>query len=647
MSPFLLGDCRLVFVVCRVLKKSQATPEPPQPRPSASFSDKRWSSAPPKPNTTLEISGPLLEDPPGYDDYVHNASAVPSSAAAPSKPIFKPSASKPSAVVPKLNPPASGAAAVPPVVIAGRERKSFHGSNPTAPPLSDVDGAPDGPALEAGRPSRMLNLNSLTAESTLKRQQKEKEAKKSEDRPSVSSPSSPTKGSRRVRHSQSLREPRANSQLEGGDKVVKRESFRGTEISSPILVSTTNRDSQMFADFELDESGVIARPIGKQNSVHGSNPSSDGVRDGCRSPVRRTQSDRPLSPKLQENAPDTDIEKPTTQQSQVFAPRPLPPEPEEDEPLYANEGLSDLDDLKAQISSAFEGFSLNMSPANNPPEAKPVTAPKPSLAGRSSQPASSTGRMASKPALSSTGAPAKPSQGSTTMAPKLSQNILNKATPLEKVLSNSMKAPFGSSDARTTLASRQAGRTSMGPSAESKITATSKPEATGNVLPAGASANTGSSAKQPFSSSVRVSDSTKKGPTDSRGTAATKAPSAHTVNSTMNKSTPGISSKGSVKTSTGDKGLNATSKIASNNNNNKFSAKGPSAGLTSKGLGSGVKGPSAAAPSKVRSAEGTTSSPAGRVLSSGTGLQRSGSGSNRPAVAPKPGTNKAVRSYNF
>ena len=40
-----------------------------------------------------------------------------------------------------------------------------------------------------------------------------------------------------------------------------RSSMHGTSISRPVLLSTTNRDSSVFADFQLDQSGVIARPV--------------------------------------------------------------------------------------------------------------------------------------------------------------------------------------------------------------------------------------------------------------------------------------------------------------------------------------------------------------------------------------------------
>ena len=218
--------------------------------------------------------------------------------------------------------------------------------------------------METSSQARLLPLSSVTAESTLKRQLREKEAKKREDRPSQSPPTSPTKGGRKVAQSQSVRESREKEQLGVGDKIVKRESFRGAEISNPILVSTTNRDSQVFADFELDQSGIVARPLSKQHSVHGSNPASEGAQDGCRSPIRRSQSDRPLSPKRLGGA--TDAVKKTTQQGHVFTPRPLPPEPVlETEPLYINEDLSDLGDLKARISSAFDEIKLELPATDN------------------------------------------------------------------------------------------------------------------------------------------------------------------------------------------------------------------------------------------------------------------------------------------
>jgi hypothetical protein len=81
---------------------------------------------------------------------------------------------------------------------------------------------------------------------TLKR--KDREGSSSRDRPSVSPPLSPTKAPRKpVQYSQSCRETRPkDALLPPGEKLVKRESFRGAEISSPVLVSTTNRDSQVI-----------------------------------------------------------------------------------------------------------------------------------------------------------------------------------------------------------------------------------------------------------------------------------------------------------------------------------------------------------------------------------------------------------------
>ncbi|KAL8618034.1 hypothetical protein ACOMHN_021754 [Nucella lapillus] len=495
------------------LKKNSSAPPPPQPWLSSSFSDKRWSSAPSKPSTTLEISGPLLEDPPNYDEYCEERAAVRSGT---SRPIFKPSANKASVIAPKQKPPisqhglsAAPVSAVPAVAIAGGEgRRNMVSPSPAA------DGAPTGvTAAETNKPSRLLLLNNFS-DSTLKRLQKRKEEVKTVDLPAQDAPTSPTKG---------------------GKEIVKRTSFRGTEISSPILVSTTNRDSQVFADLELDQAGVNARPVGRQHSIHGSHPVSEGVADGSRNPVRRNQSDRPVSSNRPTVISHTGKKTPSHPTSSL-ASRPLPPEPvDEDEPLYANEGLSNLDDLKAQISSAFEGFSFS------PPEdsdkstdfkpkdtvgSAPKTASKPVFNNvlnkdtrKTSTPpvSSTTKKISSKPEQPSNVGLIKPSSFSENTASKFAprsddvsskpQSFSGKSTALERVLNNPVKNPFALSSEMKPTPSLSSTVSSKGPDK-----ASSTP---GNPSTAGKPAGTGSSdglGRQPSTAADASSRPTVRGP---------------------------------------------------------------------------------------------------------------------------------------
>ncbi|KAK7109317.1 disintegrin and metalloproteinase domain-containing protein 12-like [Littorina saxatilis] len=740
-----------------VLKKSQSTPQPPKPRPSAGFAEKRWSAAPSKPNTSLEISGPLIEDAPSYDDHTRTSAFSAQPPAPPSRPIFKPSANKPAVVPPKFNPPAARPApsvpppaAVPAVTVVGRERKKFfesgNGASVDKPLLNSAGNTnmlakllPVNVAAEntlkrqqkereaaeslrrqqkereaaeltlkrqqIEREAAELTLKrqqkerEAAAGSTLKRQQKEREAgestlkrqqreagestlkrqqregNKSFDRPTQSPPLSPTKAGRKVTHSQSFREPGVKDQLGVGEKIVKRESFRGSEISSPILVSTTNRDSQVFADFELDESGVVARPIIKQHSIHGSNPAADVAPDGCRSTVRRSQSDRPLSPKRW-GPSATDSLKKSTPQPPGFTPRPLPPEPvPETEPLYINEGLSDLEDLKAQISTAFDNININLPDAANKPTAttasKPGTSASTSLLNRANRnptapSTSASGGVGHKgtPATSS-GGPARPSPGplSATNKPAQSNSFISKATPLERVLNNPIKTPFGgvsTTSAPTTASSKASATPSATPSAGSKPegggptvrgpfgvtlnkTSDSKPS-----LPAGNKGSTPASTINKGSTSSTIN----KGPTPSsltkKGSMSSSSVSKGPTSSAANKgstSAPGAASRAAQNSAANKPASAAANKLPAANVTNKPAAasansRGPAPGGTGRGAGS-----AASSGGKGSTAGNLTSTTAGR--GSGAGVQRSASGASRPSVAPKPGTAKSVRSYNF
>ncbi|XP_025094501.1 disintegrin and metalloproteinase domain-containing protein 12-like [Pomacea canaliculata] len=364
-----------------ILKKSQIPPQPPQPRHSTSISEKRWSAAPPKPSPVLEISGPFTGDhlPP-----IHRPAPAPP----PSRPVHSKPPAKPVASVSAPNPPKVQNSAPSTIFLDGsaasRDRRSFLSGVASSTPGSTAQSDPDRkvgnstktPGIIGVESSRMLPSLSLSLDRRLKTQKVPMEGvnEREEEVPFV--PLSPTKSGRKVAHSNSLKESQTKDRAGGaGEKLLKRESFRGTEISNPILVSTTNRDSQVFADFEFDESGIVARPPGSFGS---NSPSTENVRDGCRSPVRRSQSDRPLSPKRRTQGVEgsTSSKKaPDVQQNASFRPRPLPPEPVlETEPLYINQGLSDLSDLKDCISSVFSGMdsTFKSQTAVDLPKAPPV-----------------------------------------------------------------------------------------------------------------------------------------------------------------------------------------------------------------------------------------------------------------------------------
>ncbi|XP_046575534.1 disintegrin and metalloproteinase domain-containing protein 9-like isoform X1 [Haliotis rubra] len=157
-------------------------------------------------------------------------------------------------------------------------------------------------------------------------------AKIKPDRPS-------TKPERSVPRNERLGPP------EGGARIVKRESFRGSEISSPVLMSTTNRNSDVFPEDEFHEipgqSQLIPRSSGSRSPPpipgHGTTPRA-----------KRTQSDRekierPLSippskgALARQAAVSTSMK---TQRPPAPPPRPVPPDPKESDsegPVYQND----------------------------------------------------------------------------------------------------------------------------------------------------------------------------------------------------------------------------------------------------------------------------------------------------------------------
>lgn len=157
-------------------------------------------------------------------------------------------------------------------------------------------------------------------------------------------------------------------------KIVKRESFRGSQISSPVLVCTTNRDSLVLADGKVDIIG----------------PEAFTVKSSVGSNVKRSQSERgdlaSVKPSVTKSASvrvGLSAEASTASTSTSgFRPRPVPPVPaEEDEddtqPLYSNEGLG-IGDLLSEIDgSLFKGEEQPL--YNNLPiqETAPPCPPRP------------------------------------------------------------------------------------------------------------------------------------------------------------------------------------------------------------------------------------------------------------------------------
>ncbi|XP_059144939.1 disintegrin and metalloproteinase domain-containing protein 9-like isoform X2 [Physella acuta] len=179
--------------------------------------------------------------------------------------------------------------------------------------------------------------------------------------------------------------------------IVKRESFRGSQISEPVLVCTTNRNSLVLADGNVDIIGPEARLVTRSPTFN--KPAA----------IKRTQSDRPLSrpdphhpappapgtSTLKKSAsarsptnpnPPVASSAPTTNHNKTnpsgFRPRPIPPIPTEEEddtqPIYTNE-TSDMSDLLSAIEGALKASSniyTNLSPAPPTEELPPPTPPR-------------------------------------------------------------------------------------------------------------------------------------------------------------------------------------------------------------------------------------------------------------------------------
>ncbi|RUS76181.1 hypothetical protein EGW08_016059, partial [Elysia chlorotica] len=169
----------------------------------------------------------------------------------------------------------------------------------------------------------------------------------------------------------------------GPIKIMKRESFRGSQISSPVLVCTTNRDSLVLADGNVDIIGPEAFSKPGSGSQVKRSQSERGDLGSVRHVVTKSASARAG---LGEEASTSTLRS-------GFRPRPVPPLPAEEEeddtqPIYSNEGLG-MGDLLSEIEcSLFKKEEEQL--YNNLPiqETAPPCPPRPEKyrpsAGRSS-----------------------------------------------------------------------------------------------------------------------------------------------------------------------------------------------------------------------------------------------------------------------
>ena len=176
----------------------------------------------------------------------------------------------------------------------------------------------------------------------------------------------------------------------GPVKIAKRESFRGSQISSPVLVCTTNRDSLVLADGNVDIIG----------------PEALASKPSAGSSVKRSQSERTelssVKPSVTKSASvraSLGEETPEPTSASGFRPRPVPPLPSEEEeddtqPIYTNQGLG-MGDLLSEIEGSL--FKAEEQPLyNNLPiqETAPPCPPRPDKyrpsSGRSSVPTQET-----------------------------------------------------------------------------------------------------------------------------------------------------------------------------------------------------------------------------------------------------------------
>ncbi|XP_055874028.1 disintegrin and metalloproteinase domain-containing protein 9-like isoform X1 [Biomphalaria glabrata] len=210
-------------------------------------------------------------------------------------------------------------------------------------------------------------------------------------------PPSPSKQKKPLQFgSEKLEASKGSQAAHSSNSIVKRESFRGSEISEPVLVCTTNRNSLVLADGNVD----IIGPEAKLVTGHKVNAVS----------VKRSQSDRPVSkpevhrPVIVPPPPGnstlkksasarspTKVNPPVTSSvagskgnTSGFRPRPVPPIPTEEEddtqPIYTNE-TTDMSDLLSAIDGVLKDSSTlysNMSGSVQTPiqETSPPAPPR-------------------------------------------------------------------------------------------------------------------------------------------------------------------------------------------------------------------------------------------------------------------------------
>ncbi|GFO40889.1 hypothetical protein PoB_006739400 [Plakobranchus ocellatus] len=160
----------------------------------------------------------------------------------------------------------------------------------------------------------------------------------------------------------------------GKGKILKRESFRGSEISGPVLVCTTNRNSLVLADGNVDI-------IGPEAVINKSNPVSSSIGGQ----VKRSQSElgaltsgKPSVTKSASVRAGFGDGAPSLTPSSGFRSRPVPPLPTEEEeddslPIYSNEGLG-VGDLLSEIQGSLGEQLYNNLPIQ---ETAPPCPPRP------------------------------------------------------------------------------------------------------------------------------------------------------------------------------------------------------------------------------------------------------------------------------
>lgn len=184
--------------------------------------------------------------------------------------------------------------------------------------------------------------------------------------------------------------------------IVKRESFRGSEISDPVLVCTTNRNSLVLADGKVDIIGPEAKLVSKSPTLNRSSVIT----------VKRSQSERPVSrpdplrppfvppvptgstlKKSESARSPTRVNTPAGSatakpNSSGFRSRPVPPLPtfedDDTQPIYTNES-ADMSDLLSAIQGAlkdscniYTNVPLNDGIHSSIQETAPPAPPRPS-----------------------------------------------------------------------------------------------------------------------------------------------------------------------------------------------------------------------------------------------------------------------------